>query len=287
MDGAYTIDSFMILDDEVTTATTNYFIIDDAYYCNRLSTRDDNKGWRRLEENDPEYIRINTIKNYYEGNNPHNGNMMYDSGHEYFTYFKRLFKHAIDNDLFDERCYESFYNDMDNEISLIGFNGLIDDDESITQYSPYISRDTKIHYFGTYYPKADEASSGCAVTSAETVNFYGLDEFKRSELEKLYKKLDNNITVSSYTLNSDTVMIGGSPYSAHTSENVDDVTDQILNNKRLTISFYLHEPWYTNKGQCELKYLDDIVMNYLTQMIPSTSIVDIRYIGTKEENSQE
>ena len=92
----------LFTDEKVTTATTNYFIIDDSYYSDRLATDENKNGWRRLEETDPEYIRINTITNYYEGNNPHNGNMNYDNGHEYFTYFKRLFKYPIDNDLFDE-----------------------------------------------------------------------------------------------------------------------------------------------------------------------------------------
>ena len=141
---------------------------------------------------------------------------------------------------------------------------------------------TKLHYFGSYYERDKNVSGGCGVTSAETVNFYGLSEFKRSELEHMYQELNSGITVSNYTLSSDTAMIGGSPYSAYTSENVDDVTDQIVNNKRLTITFYLHKPWHSNQGQCEMKYFDDIVMNYLTQMIPSTSIVDIRYVGTND-----
>jgi hypothetical protein len=287
-DKYYTIDSFLLFNDEITSAATNYFIIDDTYYSNRMSVSGDSMGWRILYPSDPEYIRINAIKNYYEGNNPHNGNMAYDSGHEYFTYFKRLFKHAIDNDLFDERCYESFYNDMDNEISSIGFSGLIDENEDIKQYSPYlISGDSKLHYFGSYYEKHDETSPWSAATSAETVNFYGLDEFKKGELEKLYGALNPNISITNYSLSNTNVekMIGGSPYSGNTSENVDDVTDQILNNKRLTITFYLHKPWYSNQGQCELKYIDDIVMNYLTQMIPSTSIVDIRYVGAEEQSS--
>jgi hypothetical protein len=33
----------------------------------------------------------------------------------------------------------------------------------------------------------------------------------------------------------------------------------------------------SQKGQEELKYIDDIVMNYLTQLLPSTVITDIEY----------
>ena len=67
----------------------------------------------------------------------------------------------------------------------------------------------------------------------------------------------------------------------------DEVTDQIVNNKRMTIRFRLHNKWCTNKGQCELKYIDDIVMNYLTQMIPSTTIVNIEYVERKEDSSHD
>ena len=313
-DGFYTIDSFCILENALPSeGFTNYFIIDNPYYCNRIAnvneTEDsDNNGWRALKETDPEYIKINTIRNYYEGNNPHNGNMDYDSGHEYFTYFKRLFKNPIDESLFDERCYESFFVDLDNEIQNIGFSNLIEDNELIRQYTPFISADTKVHYFGSYYKRTDSErtpakKSDCSdgevkfydTTQCTDVKFYGEDKEKIEELGKMYKFLNDKIKVDSYILSDDKKILGKSyPYSGVTeveykcgdstySVPVDEVTNQIMNNKRLTIKFNLHEKWYSEQGQCELKYLDDIVMNYLTQMIPSTTIVDIQYIS-KDKN---
>ena len=266
--GAYTIDSFVIPQEIASSTTTNYFIIDNAYYANRLADENGVGGWRRLDENDAEYIRINTIKNYYEGNNAHNGNMRYDSGHDYFTYFKRLFKHAIDNELFDERCYEAYYYDLDNEISLYGFDNLIEDNETIKQYQPFLIKDSKIHYFGNYFKRYKDGLD---------VTFYGENQEKKENLNIMYNSTFNNYGgINDYILNEDDKMIGGSPYSGQ-SGYIDEVTNQVLNNKRFTIKFYLHNDWYTNKGQSELKYLDSIVMNYLTQMIPSTTIVDIQY----------
>jgi hypothetical protein len=309
-DGYYTIDTFCILDDALPSeGLTNYFIIDNPYYSDKIanvndSEDSDNNGWRALKETDPEYIKVNTIKNYYEGNNPHNGNMNYDSGHEYFTYFKRLFKKPIDESLFDERCYESFFVDLDNEIQNIGFSHLIEDNELIRQYTPFISADTKVHYFGSYYKRTDTEKSSakksdCSdgevkfydTTKCTDVKFYGEDREKIEELDKMYKFLDNDISVDSYILSDEEKILGEQyPYSGMTeveykcgdktySVPVDEVTNQIMNNKRLTIKFNLHEAWYSEKGQCELKYLDDIVMNYLTQMIPSTAIVDIQYVS--------
>ena len=78
-------------------------------------------------------------------------------------------------------------------------------------------------------------------------------------------------------------MISGTPYVASNmkeidEDKIDEITNHILNNKRITIKFYLHNEWHSNPGQCEVKYLDSVVMNYLSQMIPSTAIVDIQYI---------
>lgn len=281
--GYYTIDSFTILENALPpSGFTNYFVIDNPYYSNRIANVNDSGetyGWRALKETDPEYININTITNYYEGNNPHNGNMDYDSGHEYFTYFKRLFKYPMDESLFDERCYENFFVDYDNEISNIGFSGLIDDNEVIKQYTPYlISGDSKLHYFGSYYKKHDDTTPWSAITSANTVDFYGESTDKISALAEMYHYTNPEMEIEDYILNDDEKMIGGSPYSTQTGV-IDEVTNQIINNKRFTIKFYLHDKWHSEQGQCELKYLDDIVMNYLTQMIPSTAIVDIQYIG--------
>ena len=274
-DNIYTIDSFVIFDNTVSDTTTNYFIIHEPYYANRIATDDIPNGWKRLDSNDAEYIKINTIKNYYGGNNPHNGNMAYDGGHEYFTYFKRLFKHAMDNDLFDERCYESFFYNYDEEIGKYGFKGLIDENEDITQYFPYILNDTKIHYFGNYYKCEDgEGKSDC-----NTVMWYGENTEKMAAQKESYKHIKGeDIKLEKYILNEDGGMINGSPYASKSGDTVDEVTNQIVNNKRLTIKFNLHKEWHTKEGQCEVKYLDAVVLPYLAQMIPSTTIVDIAYV---------
>jgi len=293
---SYTIDSFEILDKVLSADDiTNYFILDDPYYSDKICTEDSHNGWRPLRKSDPEYIRINTITNYYYGNNPHNGNMSYDNGHEYFTYFKRLFKYAMDEYMFDERCYDNIDNDYD-EFGKIGFKNLIDDNEYVKQYDNLLVKDRKIHYFGSYYPNNPNEQP----TSCNTVCFYGEDEDKVDKLEKMYRASlnDDEFTVENYILtNEEGKMLGPeNPYSQFltgmTCENgriipTDEVTDQIVNNKRMTIRFRLHNKWCSNKGQCELKYIDDIVMNYLTQMIPSTTIVNIEYVERKEDSSHD
>lgn len=256
----YGIDSFVIMSAITTSDSSNYFMLTDTYSPNRIAVDSSQNGWMRLSIHDPDYIKINTISNYYNGNNPHCGNLFYDNGHEYFTYFSKLFKYSIDNSLFDERCYESFYHDLDTEISKYGFSGLISSDESRNFYDNYLVEDNKIHYFGNYYGK----------NGKQYIYTY----------DKPYEEDE----IQYYNFTSDG-MIGSNPYTSHSGDtDGDGVTNQIMNNKRLMIDFYLHYDWYTQEGQAEVKYLDDIVMNYLTQMIPSTAIVTINYISKTNEN---
>ena len=51
-------------------------------------------------------------------------------------------------------------------------------------------------------------------------------------------------------------------------------TEQVMNTKRLKITFKLRD---ASDQLCEIKYYDSIVMNYLTQMIPSTCILEVEY----------
>lgn len=276
-DGYYAIENFIILDEYADSEDTNYFKLNDVNYSNVFAVEDENgnwsDGWRRLKVSDKEYLKINTIFNYYKGNNGHNGNMRYDSGHEYFTYFKRLFKDAIDNSRFDERCYIDYWKNLDEEIFYYGFKNLIEDNENILQYARFLNEDKKIHYFGNY-------------KSGNTVYIYGENCERINNFKQRYA-LEGR-SVSGYILNDDTKTIDGSnnPYSNYKEyvdeENgiripVDEVTNQIMNNKRIKITFNLHYDWFTKEGQEELKYIDDIVLSYLEQMVPSTVIVDVEY----------
>ena len=120
-------------------------------------------GWMQLTNKDPMYHKINSIVDMYKGNNPHNGNLIYDNGYEYFTYFNQLFKAAIDNEDFDMRCIADDLQVFD-DINEFGFRGLIDKDgcsgdyneEDITDGNTddpennLMMKDSKIHYFGNY-----------------------------------------------------------------------------------------------------------------------------------------
>jgi hypothetical protein len=386
--GSYSISDFQILNNSTEGNNfTNYYLLDDINYADTLarlqyddvtSTTSWTNGWRRLSYVDKEYLKISTIINYYEGNNPHNGRMIYDNGHEYFEYLNRIFKYAVDNELFDERCYEDFYEALDDEITHYGFSGLIENNEDILQYDDFLVPDTKIHYFGNYKVKKDidkeyeycfngtcysgitealtaakskypdkreddlasnyidiqyskwsaEIANSNGIPNIDKVCIYGDDLYRLSGetegqggYDEIYFVETENVEM--YNLSAGTIfnkkhwIEKKNPYNdlidkedkivTHTytyneeSQDYDDVeetktvkrypvmdevTKQVVNNKIFDITFRLHltfdkegNPlsWYSKRVQEELKYIDDIVINYLTQMIPSTTILRIKY----------
>ena len=291
-DGYYTIgDWFEVKNEE---DSTNYFQITDVDY-NYTLAGDDGLGWERLKTSDFAYKRLMTITNYYKGNNPHSGLMKYDNGHEYLTYFKRLFKYAYDEDKFDERCFDDYYSHLD-KINSFGFSGMVEDDEAVIHYDKYLIPEDgkygKAHYFGPYKfttgKNGDrkgyyQDSSRTSTAASSIIYLHSIDYTTREEWRKFYNE-SYAYPVVFYTLNkpqqgtNNFMADGFSGYSASTN---DDVTDQVINTKRIKLTFNLNidkkKEWFSQNGQCELKYIDDIIMNYVTQMIPSTAILEVVY----------
>ena len=210
-----TITSFAIVN---PNGYTNYYCLDKVGYSQVLASQSGSTwghGWRPLKSTDKEYLLSTIATNYGKGNNPHNGNMTYDNGSEYFKYFKQLFKYAYENDMFDERCYSDLSAYKEEEIKKIGF-----------EITDEAYQDSKVHFFGKYY------KSGTTELSQKLVS-------------------DSDAYGSAYTK-----------------------TEQVMNTKRLKITFKLRD---ASDQLCEIKYYDSIVMNYLTQMIPSTCILEVEY----------
>ena len=334
-DGAAAIQSFMIMGDS-QDGYSNYFILDDNQFSHMMARKYEmtdgtstiSEGWRRLKYSDDDYKRISTITNYFGGNNPHNGNMVYDNGYEYFSYFKELFKYACDNYLFDERCFDNVDASIDDEIKDIGFSSL-----TSSNYSNGLTSDGKVHYFGNYVEKVKPSISfdngKKEIVIDNIMSLVNSDELEVSnntsplkyevstESNKCILRLLSDVdmkfiskvilTPKKQEKNSKRLVLtiyyvlgdGGKsiiskveasievPYdtmdkmdcSAKT-ENMygltDKVTNQIMNTKRMCITFYL-DKFNGNKWN-QVKYLDDIIMSYLTQMIPSTTILSIRYV---------
>ena len=253
-DGEFEISSVTIL--ENGNGYSNYFYLDNAQFSHMMATEyavvdSDDKtiiqnGWRRLKYSDEEYRKISTLTNYFNGNNPHNGNLTYDNGYEYFKYFKTLFKYACEEELFDDRCHDNVYDLVQMlQEDKYGFSSLTEENYK------NLDADTKIHYFGNYMERPENGIlSDDAYKKYEHINQM---DCGKGDATKLYKNIDGN----------------------------DPVTNQIINTKRIGIEFFIDDFGDDYKWS-QIKYIDDIIMGYLTQMIPSTAILSINYSTRKK-----
>lgn len=251
---------------------TNYFRINDTLYSNELSIL----GWEQLKTNDYDYYKVNSEKDYYFGNNPHTGHLHYDNGHEYFTYFRHLFRYAYDNSLFNEGVLSEYprYDDEDlyEDIDDFGFKSLINDDSCQLDYEDFLTEDSKIHYFGNYYN--DNGSYE-----------YSLDD-KPNKYEYNLSTI-NPKTIGVEPVDSDSVGYGWmhKPCGGNTVEGktpIDGVTNQIVNNKVVKVIFYIRDDnFYSKTALEEIKYLESVVVPYMTQMMPSSVILgtEYRFVG--------
>lgn len=252
-DGEFSITTVTIIESDDKHEYTNYFLLDNAQFANMMAREFDvvgedkkviENGWRRLKYSDDDYKRISTLTNYFKGNNPHNGNLTYDNGYEYFSYFNTLFKYASENYLFDERCHDDVDTLIDNLNDTCGFKSLSKENYNIT-----INEDSKVHYFGNYQTYVyDKKKNDNVLTSITYSSLNDMDCRKYSGNTMIYKNVDVN----------------------------DGVTNQIINTKRMSITFFV-DKFSKDYTWTQIKYIDDVVMNYLTQLIPSTAIVDIKY----------
>ena len=252
-DGEFSITTVTIIESDDKHEYTNYFLLDNAQFANMMAREFDvvgedkkviENGWRRLKYTDDDYKRISTLTNYFKGNNPHNGNLTYDNGYEYFSYFNTLFKYASENYLFDERCHDDVDSLIDELNDTCGFKSLSKENYNIT-----INEDSKVHYFGNYLPNEPTYDEeGKLLTSVTYTSLNDMDCGKYSSETMIYKNVDVN----------------------------DGVTNQIINTKRMSITFFV-DKFSKEYTWTQIKYIDDVVMNYLTQLIPSTAIVDIKY----------
>ena len=253
-DGEFEISSVTIL--ENGNGYSNYFYLDNAQFSHMMATEyavvdSDDKtiiqnGWRRLKYSDEEYRKISTLTNYFNGNNPHNGNLTYDNGYEYFKYFKTLFKYACEEELFDDRCHDNVYDLVQMlQEDKYGFSSLTEENYK------NLDADTKVHYFGNYMERVENG----ILTEDNNKKYEHINQMDcgKGDVTKSYKNIDGK----------------------------DPVTNQIINTKRIGIEFFIDDLGDDYKWS-QIKYIDDIIMGYLTQMIPSTAILSINYSTRKK-----
>ena len=255
---------------------TTYFRLEDIYGNYKIGSG----GWMQVYAEDEEYKHLRTITETSFGNNPHNGNMRYDCGYGYIDHFDKLFKLPYEDSLIDTRCYKSYYEEiMDNDgnslLPLIGFKGIkCSDDDCVICYKEY--EDTKVHDFCDIIEDSGNTASYYDKPKYGDDNTRHLSGMSPNDDELTYEEIYEQI--SSYTSN----VVETYDYSPITSGlPINDNTNQIVNLKRVDLIFNMekdHVGEYQSKNYLEAyHYIDNVIMKYVEQVIPSNVIMKVVY----------
>lgn len=250
------------------------FLQNDYYNC---------YGWRNIKESEfgetlsddaKRVLYLETIETNYKGNNPHIGNDKYDDGESYLENFTNIFKGYFEEGLFEILESEAkegndlydIYQEIKN--GTYGFKYIDKGGEIIDN--------KKCAYFHDYAYNGDlwlgEGEGGDATTGGgETPS--GKKKIKASE------KTDTTETETT-TSNNTSEKWNSEPYKdvkfPDTPSGITSVADEsqanaIINIKKIVITF-------GTGGNTHLrKYINDVVLKYLEEMIPSTAILEYRF----------
>lgn len=286
---------------EESTGNTNYVIYFRRDSGEELPSQfvpyNDEYAWYIVPESDfnvPEsemtwyakkILYMESIHDNSIGNNPHNGSQ-YDGGKEFFEFYKKIFKGALDNDMFSlykvrinqensRRHYENRFRaqkfpDLTDEtvgLENIGFDltSLQKDNEKIWYFLSY---DNGI-YEGAY-------ENGDSVVNVLHKREFGEKDYKLVTNKDFPLYVESSTTWdspiwntgSTITTESAKLDIPSAITSYYDEEYQPDETSSysVINTKNLKITYHL--PW-------ELEdYVTDVVEFYVKQLIPSTVIVE-------------
>jgi len=284
-----------------STQPTNYFVLKNVENLDKIG----GDGWLPVTEPAAkahvEYLE--KIIDEYRGNNPHVGFDNYDDGAEFFEYLKQIFKGSIEDEVFRDNAYDCTSGEIIPEIRNQGFNisePAIDnkkcwyfydksqyDVDSLNQQKLYLMEDkgvaTGISEDGTTI--YGEGAGEGVIASEENIGdaYYILNEQtnkyeKYASDGKIWLKLDykgDYLGVQmSYVEGFNYNGIKPSDVRGSNGGNSDNNTiyaePSVVNRKNLIITF-------RTDSEPEQEYIKKTVMPYLMQVVPSTSILEIKF----------
>lgn len=242
----------------------HYYILTDKEKSTSL------EGWKPVSVEDFEQQKDNALKvlylesiiDDYRGNNPHVGYGNYDEGNEYLEYFRHLFKYEIDNitpdnPIFREEAYDCNDGEVLTTIKDCGF--LVQD---------FIMDNMKTWYFtpsNFSYMDVLENNNGIYTISTGTGS-------------------TNQIVNVGKTATGMTFESNLSAYNLETQEgdsNDEAAANSIINVKNFKILFANK---YSKSNDFK-KYLYGVILPYITQLIPSTTISSVEFEGVESSAS--
>ena len=246
------------------TALSSYvgFVDNDLYHC---------YGWRNIPVNEfkngattEDGLRVLYLESLImtnKGNNPHCGFGGYDDGDSYIHKYNTLFSTAIDEGKFE---YLKDGDEIDQQnydkILSLGFDVL-----------NYCEDNKKCHYF-------EKDGSEIIYGNEETLRNGFNTALNSHELH--YIETENGVEIGDVAVDGggeySGTTIDGEFYSFINPENSgryyeEAAANSVINTKNLLIKFSIHNNGYFKK------YLEDVVLKYLIEMIPSTTILKYEF----------
>lgn len=271
---------------------SNYFILEDTKHSYLIGSMEDGDkvtyGWENITideiENPSKYketnrgIKVRLLESVIEdhkGNNPHGGYGKYDDGEGFVNYFRQIFKYSIENDNFNDNLYTCENGELKEEVKKVGFDIEKQKDNVKTWY-----------FTDTIAKSAIDPNSIGGLK--EIVPIYD-DVYEDVEFNgKTYKNI--KFKNATYTINDmSDVKVGNenkdtffeSELTPFDFENLGEQHDEstansIINDKKLLIEFSGPIVRYYDDFPI---FLQEAIMPYLKQILPSTTIVEIRIEG--------
>lgn len=247
------------------SGATNYFILVNKDNSNIIGET----GWKNISQYDIDTFTTDGVKVLYlesiidehKGNNPHIGKGKYDNGETYLDYFRTLFKDAIEKKNFREEsdAFDCSTGELIQDIKDFGFTlEKQEDNVKCWYFIDNYSTNEILHLQEKMKDAVDMANYNdykipCGYEEIEkepvTVGSESTGMFYKTAL------IPKNYEISGYT-------------------NDEAAANSIINVKNLKIEFSgteSMEPDFKN-------YLYKTIMPYLKQMIPSTTILEVKTV---------
>lgn len=260
---------------------TNYFVLHTVNNSHTIGSYEDdnniNYGWVNITESDIKNntengIRVKLLESIIEnhkGNNPHGGFIKYDDGETYIDYFRKIFKYTLENENFNDSMYTCENGLLNPEIEKIGFDIERQKDNVKTWYFTDTNNiDENI--------KLLELTTEENIDEAYDVSYKGIKYKNIKNIKYSYKYTQQkNVEIGSnngYTFFDSGIY----PYNFEGGKTYDEIAaNSIINNKKLLIEF--------SNGLMDNsvfpRFLQECILPYLTQIIPSTTIWEVRFEG--------
>lgn len=279
--------------EEPQTGLSHYFVLEDAELNQMLgfSASLGKYGWRNIKESEITenstsagtlVLYLESLKEDTTGNNPHVGNGLYDNGQGYIDSMSDIFGYSLNNNNFI-----GLTNEQCENIQMYTFSCLEYEDN---RKSWYFSDDYN-HRLGKdkneqIFLEADVTEDVCDVKNysgdtAYILSAYGKDnEIKGVGMfaaDNFDEKSPDTGKTSCLYYNRATNMLPFNPELPGEYPNGEAAANSVINVKNMTIDF---TPRITSDMKDDMRrYINNAVIPYITQMIPSTTILSWSFSG--------